>query len=93
MAKDTGSGNESSGPLRVALVAFGDPAFFERLLENPRQALDEVGDELQLSEDDKDEVERMVERTLRDQSIEDLRGLMPGLQIWKLDFPIWPEIC
>lgn len=93
MAKDTGSGNESSGPLRVALVAFGDPAFFERLLENPRDALDEVGDELRLSQDDKDQVVEMVERTLRDQSIEDLRGLMPGIQIWKLDFPIWPEIC
>lgn len=93
MAKDRGSDSESSGPLRVALVAFADPAFFERLLENPRDALDEVGDELQLSDDDKDQVERMVERTLRDQGVEDLRGLMPGLKIWKQDFPIWPEIC
>lgn len=93
MAKDKGSGNESSGPLRVALVAFRDPAFFERLLENPRDALDEVGDELGLSDDDKDQVVEMVERRLRAQSVDELRGLMPAPEIWKEDFPIWPEIC
>lgn len=92
MAKNKGSDNESSGPLRVALVAFGDRAFFERLLKNPRDALDEVADELQLSDDDKDEVERMVERTLHDQSVDDLRDLMPDTPIWKRGFPIWPEI-
>lgn len=93
MAKNKGTGDPSSGPLRVALLAFRDRAFFERLLKNPRDTLDEVGDELRLSDDDKDQVEKMVERRLRDQSVDELRDLMPDPEIWKEDFPIWPEIC
>ena len=55
----------SFGPTAVGLLALHDREFFERLLKNPKQAVDEVANTLELNDKDKVEVVRLIEERNR----------------------------
>jgi hypothetical protein len=56
------SEDQPTGPLAVGLMALHDRKFFERLLENPREAMDYMVDrgELDLTDADKEAVIRLI---------------------------------
>jgi hypothetical protein len=65
----------SFGPTAVALKALHDRDFFERLLKNPKAALNDVATKFELTEADKVEVIRLIEdRNKRYSAAEALEG-------------------